>query len=242
MRSHVIQINVGDEPVAGTLASPETTLPGVLFIHGWGGSQEQDMSCSKEIAELGCMCLTFDLRGHAASKAKQRSVTRDDNFRDVLAAYDVLAGQPSVDKSAIAVVGSSYGGYMAALLTRERPIRWLAMRVPALYRDEEWSTAKASLERKDLMKYRNMALPPEDNRALAACAAFQGDALIVESEQDDFVPHQTITNYISAFRAANSVTYRVLKGADHGLSDPSCHRAYDKLLLKWITEMVHAAR
>ena len=58
-----------------------------------------------------------------------RSLTQDE--RDLLAAYDRLLAHPALDTSAIAVVGTSYGGYLAAILTSLRPVRWLALRVLA---------------------------------------------------------------------------------------------------------------
>ena len=42
--------------------------------------------------------------------------------------------------------------------------------------------------------------------------------LIVESEHDDLVPHPVIQNYKTALAQAQSVTYRVISGADHGLA------------------------
>ena len=92
--------------------------------------------------------LTFDLRGHAQTQAQYESVSREDSMRDVLAAYDFLAAQHNVDSDAIAVVGSSYGGYLAALLTALRPVKWLALRVPALYKDSEWTPAQAQARRR----------------------------------------------------------------------------------------------
>ena len=89
------------------------------------------------------MCLTFNLRGHAETEPQHDTVTREDNLRDLLAAYDLLTGHSLVDKSSIAVVGSRYGAYLAAILTELRPVRWLALRVPALYRDEDWSPQAA---------------------------------------------------------------------------------------------------
>ena len=38
-------------------------------------------------------------------------MTREQNLDDLLAAYDLLAQHPHIDPSAIAVVGTSYGGY-----------------------------------------------------------------------------------------------------------------------------------
>ena len=92
-------IAVDDQRIAGTLVTPDTLMPGVLFVHGWGGSQEQYLARAREIAALGCVCLTFDLRGHADTEPQHETVTREDNLRDLIAAYDVLAGQPAVDQS-----------------------------------------------------------------------------------------------------------------------------------------------
>src|SRR3989440_8429435 len=111
-RDQTIDVAVGDGHIAGTLVTPGTQIPGVLFVHGWGGSQEQYLSRAREIAALGCVCLTFDLRGHAKTQPQHETVSRDDNLRDVLAAYDVLASHRGVNASAITVVGSSYGGFL----------------------------------------------------------------------------------------------------------------------------------
>ena len=237
-----IEIKVGDQRIAGTVVTPGPLVPGVLFVHGWGGSQDQYLARARRIAALGCVCLTFDLRGHAATEEQQDSVTREDNLRDVLAAYDVLASKPGVDRSAIGVVGSSYGGYLAAILTSLRPVKWLALRVPALYRDEDWALPKTQLKKYGLDAFRRGSVRPEENRALGACARFGGDVLIVESEHDDTVPHPVIANYMAAFQKAHSVTYRVLGGADHGLSEERWQRAYSTLLVGWMTEMVLGAR
>src|SRR5690606_25372191 len=113
-----------------------------------------------------------DLRGHAQTREQHETVTRDANLRDVIAAYDMLTSHPEVDAQEIAVVGSSYGGYMAAILTTLRAVRWLVLRVPALYRDEDWELPKRALHKgTDLEMYRRSVVPDEENRALRACAA-----------------------------------------------------------------------
>src|SRR5690349_17785547 len=107
-RDDPVEIAVGDRNIAGTVVTPGALIPGVLFVHGWGGCQEQYIDRAREVAALGCICLTFDLRGHARDKGQQNMVSREENLNDVLAAYDALAKQRGVDRSAIAVVGSSY--------------------------------------------------------------------------------------------------------------------------------------
>lgn len=241
-RSETVDILVDEEHIAGTFLTPPTKLPGVLFVHGWGGSQARDLARARGIAGLGCICLSFDLRGHAQTLAQQQTVTREQNLRDLLAAYDLLAQHPNIDPSAMAVVGTSYGGYLAAILTALRPVRWLAMRVPALYRDEDWAMPKRQLDREVLNRLRSSRVSPDANRALAACAAFKGDVLIVESEQDSFVPHETIMSYRAAFQQTHSLTHRIIVGADHALSDEGCQRAYTDILVSWATEMVVGGR
>lgn len=140
------------------------------------------------------------------------------------------------------MVGTSYGGYLAAILTSLRPVRWLALRVPALYRDQEWHTPKRDLDKVDLMDYRSTLVHAQSNRALHACAAFTGDVLIVESETDDHVPHATIMSYRAACQQTHSLTHRIIDGGDHSLSDPVSQQAYTSILVDWITEMVVGER
>ena len=240
--SQSVEINVQNQEIAGTFLAPNPKLPGVLFVHGWGSEQKHDLTRARGISSLGCICLTFDLRGHAQTVAQQHEVSREDNFRDVVAAYDMLANHPNIDRDAIAVVGSSYGGYLAALLTKQRPVRWLALQVPALYRDEHWTTPKWQLNRQDLTEYRQTRVLPQDNRALSACAEFAGDVLIVESEHDVYVPHPTIMSYRTAFERSHSLTHRIIDNADHALSDESAQHAYTSILVGWATEMILGAR
>jgi pimeloyl-ACP methyl ester carboxylesterase len=243
-RDDALEIAVGDQHIAGTLVTPGTLIPGVLFVHGWGGSQQQYVDRAREIAALGCICLTFDMRGHARTQEQLKTVTREDNLSDLLAAYDVLIKQRGVDASSVAVVGSSYGGYLATILTTLRPVRWLVLRAPALYKDSEWTMPKGQLKQlQQLDAYRRMVVQTADSRALKACAEYTGHALLVESENDSIIPAQVIANYRHALKtSAASVTYRKLEGADHALSGEGCQQAYTTLLVSWLSEMIRGAR
>ncbi|MFT0850761.1 alpha/beta fold hydrolase [Achromobacter sp. F4_2707] len=237
-----VEILVDEERMAGTFLAPGHKVPGVLFVHGWGGSQERDLDRARGIAGLGCVCLTFDLRGHIKNSERQQTVTREDNLRDLLSAYDCLHRHPAIDTRAIAVVGTSYGAYLSTILTTLRPVQWLSLRVPSLYRDEQWDTPKRRLDRKDLAQYRSRFVPATSNRALRACLQFRGDVLLVESENDHLVPHATIMSYRAAFQNSHSLTHRVIDNADHGLTDKACQQAYTSILVSWVTEMVVGAR
>ncbi len=237
-----IEIPVDQDELSGTLLTP-TGMPGVLFVHGWGGNQHHNLVRAREAVGLGCICMTFDLRGHEGYASMRKTVTRAQNLEDIKAAYDRLAALPFVDPQSIAVVGLSYGGYLSALLTRERPVEWLALRSPALYKDAHWDDPKVSLNADpDLMRYRGSKIAPADNLALAACQTFKGDVLLVEAERDVIVPHPVMRNYAAAFTQARSVSTRVIEGADHALSLKQHQQAYTRYLIDWITEMVVGRR
>lgn len=240
--SESIEIAVSENSISGTLVAPSSKMPGILFVHGWGGSQQRDLARAKKITGLGCVCLTFDLRGHERTHELRATVSREHSLEDLLAAYDRLIDHPQVDPDAIAVIGSSYGGYLATILSGLRPVRWMALRVPALYWDADWDMPKQALDRDKLAHYRRSAVTAADNRALAACKEFRGDVLLIESEQDDYVPHATLMSYKTAFELAHSLTYRLLDGADHGLSAEASQAAYSSLLTDWISEMVIGSR
>ena len=242
-RDEALEIAVGDRRIDGTLIVPDTRMPGVLFLHGWGGNQTQYANRAREIAALGCACLTVDMRGHAKTESDHATVTREDNLRDALAAYDRLVHEAAVDDDQIAVVGSSYGGYLATILSAMRPVRWLALRAPALYKDADWNEPKMALRKlQGLDAYRLEVLEAQDNRALRAAMAYRGDVLVVESANDNIVPRAVIENYRNAFAQGRSLTYRVIDGADHGLTDPAWRHAYTTLLVGWITEMIAGTR
>jgi pimeloyl-ACP methyl ester carboxylesterase len=241
VRAESVGISVDGQRIEGTLIVSDALdvgAPGVLFVHGWGGSQAHYLYEARAIAQAHrCACLTFNLRGHAETGAQHDMVTREDNLRDALAAYDVLANRLGIDKSCIALVGSSYGAYLGALLTYLRPVRLLALHAPALYKDDDWEAPKRRLHvDPDFAAYRRLSLRAEDNRALGACAQFLGDALVVESERDEIIPHPAVANYIAALTNAHSLTYRVIEGADHSLSQEPWERAYTELLVGWLTE------
>ena len=242
LRIESLAIPVNGQDIEGTLIAPavlEPGTPGALLVHGWGGSQDQYLPSARAIAALGCACLTFDLRGHAETRGQFETVTREDNLHDVVAAYDLLARTPGVDRQAIAVIGASYGAYLGALLLYLRPVCTLALRAPALYKDDDWEAPKRKLHvDPDFAAYRRLSLRAEENRALGACAQFLGDALLVESEHDEIIPHPAVANYIAALANAHSLTYRVIEGADHALSQPAWEDAYTELLVGWMSEMI----
>ncbi|WP_343226777.1 alpha/beta hydrolase family protein [Lysobacter arvi] len=237
------RLAVDDDHFCATLATPEPALPAVIFVHGWNGTQEFDLGHMRDAVAVGCVVLAVDLRGHDRDDPRHERVTREENLRDLLAAYDWLIARDDVDGRAVAVVGFSYGAYLAALLTARRRVQWLALRSPALYPDDGWNVPKHELEaRVELAEYRRHVQPPGGNRALSALAQFRGDVLLVSSQDDEVLPETVAESFRGALVRASSITTRTIAGADHELSHPDARRAWADLLQDWLGAMVGGAR
>jgi hypothetical protein len=92
-RDEAVEIPVDGRGIPGTVVAPAAAIPGMLFVQGWGSRQEVYLPRARQIAALGCVGLTFEPRGLAWEDPRHESVSREDNLRDLVAAYDVLAGR-----------------------------------------------------------------------------------------------------------------------------------------------------
>lgn len=239
-----IKIEVAGQTTDGILyrpALPEGKAPAVLFIHGWDSSGDDLSDAAEALCSLGCLALTFDLRGNNREDEQFDVVSREDSLQDVLAAYDFLVAQAGVDVSRVGVVGISYGGYLGVLLSSHRKVRWLALRVPALYEDRDFDKPKLELSKiHDLVTFRHKPLDPEENTALASLAQFHGPVLIIESGEDQVIPHPQIRNYLNAAGQRSEVSHRVMAGADHALSRATWRKEFVSLLTHWFRERLTA--
>ncbi|GAB3505290.1 alpha/beta hydrolase family protein [Pseudoxanthomonas daejeonensis] len=220
----------------------QARVPGALFIHGWTGSRQDMAGPMMAAAAAGFACLDYDLHGHRATADQRAQVTLRGSLADAVDACDSLAAMQNVDGDAIAVVGSSFGGWPAALLTTQRPVRWLALRVPALYPDQWWDRSKESLDDAGLAAYRHSRRDRDTDQALAACAAFEGEVLLVWSGHDELLPEGVSGSFQVAFPRAQALTVRKIRNADHGLSGGRSRSEYRSLLGAWLGSALAARR
>lgn len=219
-----MELAAGGRTLAGTMFVPEHPgtggeQPGLLFLHGFrsdrGGYRERAEAVTRE---FGLVCLTVDLSGHGESAGDLGQLTPRDHIDEVTAAFDLLAAHPAVDATRIGVCGASFGGFLAAILTGRRPVRKLLLRAPALYRDELL----------DLPHTTPRHAEPVDSLATRSLQAFEGDALLVESGDDDTIPVEVIKAYLTACPTARHV---VLPGAGHALTEPEWRAGFlDEIL------------
>src|SRR3546814_14555306 len=101
VRLETVEIPVeGRQRLDGTVLSPAERIPGVLFVHGWGGCQAHDLSRAREVAGLGAVCLTFDLRGNERWEEQRRTVNQEPNHADLRPASHWLVGDRNQEPNA----------------------------------------------------------------------------------------------------------------------------------------------
>ncbi len=239
-----VSFNVESQKLVGTIYYPQNLKsknPAVLFIHGWTSNQNRYKELAERLNELGLVCLTFDMRGHGESDGDTNSQTRNDFIQDVVAAYDFLADLTEVEKQSISVIGSSLGAYLAAILTSLRPIKAIVLRAPANYPEEGFDQAQAKYsDEVEKLKWRHQIRKPEDTTSLRALHNFAGQVLVVESGNDEIIPHRTVQNYLDAVRDKQKLTHIVVEGAPHSFSElPKFQQQYAEILYKWFASTIN---
>lgn len=92
-------------------AAASKLAPGVIICHGMGSKKETHLPYAEYLAEQGFAALAFDWRGHGESAGNLDDHTLD----DVSAAIAYLSRRPEVDKTRLAIRGTSMGAFMALL-------------------------------------------------------------------------------------------------------------------------------
>jgi dienelactone hydrolase len=230
---HKITFESDGYALSGHMFVPEHyPKPGAfLFIQGWTG--RQNLIAAGATAELGYTTMTYDMRGNGDSEGNLEEFSRADFVHDATVAYDILRRQVG-NKAWIGVVGSSFGGYTAAMLSAERDVHCIAMRVPANYPDEQYDEPQAAQMTTAMREWRSQPCDYTESRALAAIHNFSGELLIVEAGADDIVHAQTPRNYADALGDESRLTYKIMENAPHGLDTDELNREYTSILTSWI--------
>lgn len=228
---------VDKQKLKGTLFYPKplrTANPAILFLHGWTSSEIGYKPRAEALAKLGFICLTFDLRGHGKSDGKLEDFSINDHLKDAVAAFDFLASQENADKNKIGVVGASYGGYLASILSSKRSVKWLTLRAPAIYPDGNFNRSTVSVLKDETKFFNEMGSGDKNNSACRAISKFNGNILIIESKNDEIIPHKIIEAYINCVKDKNLLTHKVIKNADHPLLKEEYKKEFIKIMVDWL--------
>lgn len=223
----------------GTIFYPtvkKEKYPAILFVHGWTSERKRSFQYAKSLSKLGYLCLVFDMRGHGTSEGDINKATTKEFLDDVLAAFDYLTKVKGVDGKNITAVASSFGCYLIALLTEKRKVKNLILRAPADYPNNVFTKHAAlnsAIANPAVVAWRAQERKPDETLALSAVAKFPGNILVIESENDDMVPHQTTLNYMNAVKDKSKLTHIVMKNAPHSIKEGPFRDKVERILVKW---------
>lgn len=211
----------------------------VLWLQGWTSTIEKHKPGIMRIAELtGVTVAALNYAGHGNHPVPLEETTREQQFNEVLFAYDTLKAE---GYKSIIVTGTSFGGYMTALLTAQRRPAAVILRAPAIYKDSEFTLPQA--ERQGLLDKEYEAMKPtvtaeSDLAALDAIRQYDGTVYVVEHEIDSVIPRNIPQAYFANAKRGN---YLVVPATDHAVAkmpEPEKHYAYIEQMLAAIVALV----
>lgn len=229
----------GDDKIAGNLfQGAKPTKFAFLLIQGWTG--HQNTAAAQALADLGFTSMTYDMRGNGDSEGNLDELSRADFVNDAVVAFDFLKERVG-ERVRIGVVGSSFGSYIAVLLSERRPVTCLSLRVPANYPDQGFDEPQLSQKygSNDFVEWRSKKLRHSENHTLTTLHNFMGRVQIIEAGADEVVPHQVAVNYADSVSDKAQLDYVVMENAPHRLADERLSEEYVHLLTGWAEQLLN---
>lgn len=187
--------------IPATVYRPSAPIPSpaVVISHGSGGVHDQDHRYARRLAEMGFVVVvpdSFRPRGTRDTGGDQGLVSFASSVQDAASAVAYLRGQPGVDPTRIAVMGSSRGGMVAHMIADPRFTEAVAGQGAAVAA--------------------TVALSPSCAWRIAEYRPTSTKVLFMVGAEDDFTPPRNCGAIVERLRAAGaSVTWREFPGAYH---------------------------
>ena len=243
-----VTIDSGDVRVAMLVTRPPSAVHARVVIELHGGPEDQWLPkwspFEQFLASRGFAILQPNVRGSIgygrAFAALDNGSHRADPIRDVGAVLDWIATQPDLDARHVAVMGTSYGGYLALASLIAFPDRFHAgidvVGIADFVAFLEGTAAYRRAERR--AEYGDERLP--DVRAelaklspLAHAAAIRVPLLVAQGRRDPRVPPAVADQLVAAVRAAaGSVWYLSAADEGHGFNKPTNRSVLDALIVQ----------
>lgn len=168
---------------------------------------------------------------------------RLDAIADVAAAVEWLQDRPAVDSDKLAVLGTSYGGFLALSTLTRHPEKWAAGVSIAGIADlvtfpestAEWRRSLREAEYGSLDTDREFL---EDLSPSNRIEAIRAPLLLVHGENDPRVPPDLSRRLAGRAREHVPVELRVFEGEGHGITVPENRREAYRSVAEFLDEHV----
>jgi len=227
-------------------------LPVIIQIHGGPEAQELPSFSARRqswVKELNAVVIVPNVRGSSgygkSYLALDNGAKREDSVKDIGALLDWIAAQPDLDADRVAVVGQSYGGYMALAVAGRYNDR-IAGAID-LYGISNWVTFLENTEgyRRDLRRAeygdeRDPAMRKvfDQISPTSYVSAMKKPMMIYQGANDPRVPRSESEAIVARLRAQGTPVWYVLaRDEGHGIArkgNQEAVRATEILFLKQV--------
>ncbi|HLF13719.1 MAG TPA: alpha/beta fold hydrolase [Bacteroidota bacterium] len=90
-------------------APPPNGYPGIVFVHGFGGSKNDDTANGRVYSASGYVTLAYSVRGHGLS-SEGSTIMSVREREDLAEVVDFMRAIPGIDTNAVGISGGSQGG------------------------------------------------------------------------------------------------------------------------------------
>jgi predicted alpha/beta hydrolase len=211
----------------------------LLVLSGYQSTKERQIELVSELAtRAGVNALVLDYSGHGKSPFELSETRPAQHLLETICAFDWLSRERP--KQTIDVMGTSYGGFQAAFLTRFRQFNRLILRTPAIYRPEDMYTLSGDIDRQEAATvFRKDREALQSHPLFQQPVVFNGDTLVIVHSEDEDVPPATTDVFVEAFSAD---TYTA-EGFRHAIRDPrnpeNALEDYYAALGEWLKKTAH---
>lgn len=197
---------------------------------------------SRRLAETGMLALRFDFACAGESSGKYEEITYSGEVEDLRAAFDLIA---SYRTGKVGILGSSMGGTVALLFAAEEPNVAALVTIAAPCHPERMTQKLLTPEeveswrRSGFLMYHgrriNVSLLEDVQkiRVPEAARRVSCPVLIIHGDADETVPVEEAYDLYGEISGRKKI--RILKGADHRLSDTSLREAALAESLAWLS-------
>lgn len=207
----------------------------LLVFLGYGSRKASNANFVSSIIEQTHMnALVVDFSGHGESPFDLNDTRPAQHVLEAITIFDQLRNDYASKN--INILGTSYGAYIAAHLTKYRAFGKLVLRTPAIYEPIDFYSLHSDIDKIAVYDYRSKSQRVEAHPLFKGDLIFKGETLIVIHENDECIPKETIDAYKKEFSAD---TYLV-KGFKHAMRDPSNpvkkFAEYQEFIAKWLCQ------
>ena len=223
------------QKIRGTLFTPakiKGKIPGVIFFHGMTSSEKGYIPIAEGLAKKGICAMTLSIRGHGNSEGDFNQLKVPNGIQDGLNAYDFLAKYYFIDTNKIGLCGSSVGAVIACMVSRQKKVRSLILKAPAIYTKKMMTMTYAQTMIREGQMFKEIK-NPTDTPAIKALSNFKGSLLAVLSEKDNVIPNKMQEKYLLNAKKVLRKKKIVIKNANHSLKNTKWRQEFISGMEDW---------